>query len=220
MFDAYRRNRETGSFILVDRITHETVAAGMFLDLDSDKPRADPWDDEPVGTKLQPFVSNVSAADREQRLGQTPITILISGLSGSGKTTLARDLERALFDQGRSTVVLDGQQMRLGISRDLGFTSDERSENLRRAAEIAKLVNDAGLICIAAFVAPHADVRERVRGLIGEERFVHIHLSTAGQCCRQRDRTGRYLAADRGEITDFPGVKSQYQEPDDANLVI
>ncbi len=220
MLDAYRRNRQTGAFILVDRITHETVAAGMVLDLDSDKDRADAWDEEPVGTRLQPFISKVSAADREQRFGQKPIAILISGLSGSGKTTLAADLERALFEQGKSSVVLDGQHLRSGISRDLGFTSDERSENLRRAAEIAKLVTDAGLICIAAFVAPHADVRERVRGLIGEERFVHIHLSTPVNVCRQRDRTGRYLAADRGEISDFPGVNTPYQEPSDADLVI
>ena len=130
------------------------------------------------------------------------------------------DLEKHLIEQGRKVVVLDGQHLRLGISRDLGFTSEERSENLRRAAEIARLINDAGLICIAAFVAPHEEVRQRVRQLIGPERFVHVHLSASVAVCRQRDATGRYLAADRGQISDFPGVTSSYQVPEDADLVI
>mgnify|MGYP001823232189 CR=1 FL=1 len=219
VFDSYRRNRHTGSFILVDRITHETVAAGMLLDPDSTE-RPDPWDDVAGGTRLNPVESRISMSQRQTRYNQNPLTILISGLSGSGKTSLACDLEQNLFEAGKKSVVLDGQQLRLGISRDLGFTAEERSENLRRAAEVARILNDSGLICIAAFVAPHEETRQRVRRLIGENRFVHVHLSASVEICRQRDQTGRYVAADRGEITDFPGVTSPYPEPQDADLVI
>lgn len=144
----------------------------------------------------------------------------ITGLSGSGKTTLALDLEKHLFEAGKKCVVLDGQNMRFGISRDLGFSAEERSENLRRAAEIAKTLNDSGLICVAAFVAPHAEVRQRVHELIGKNRFLHVHLSTPVDVCRQRDATGCYLAADRGEITSFPGVTSEYEDPENADAVL
>jgi bifunctional enzyme CysN/CysC len=220
MFDAYRRNREAGSFILVDRITHETVAAGMLLDPDIDASKAEHWDDKPAGLRLQRAVSHIIDDVREASYGQKPFTLLITGLSGSGKTILALDLEKQLFQTGKKCVVLDGQNMRFGISRDLGFSAEERSENLRRAAEIAKTLNDAGLICIAAFVAPHAEVRHRVRQLIGPERFLHVHLSTPIDVCRQRDTTGRYLAAERGEIADFPGVTANYDLPVDVQLTI
>jgi bifunctional enzyme CysN/CysC len=109
--------------------------------------------------------------------------------------------------------------MRLGISRDLGFTAEERSENLRRAAEIAKLINDAGQICIAAFVAPSAWVRQKARELIGADRFFHVHLSTPAEVCRSRDVTGQYQAADKGEISSFPGVTFEYEIPQDADLL-
>ncbi len=220
MLDPYRRNRVTGSFIVVDRITHETVAAGMFLDPDADSSSSEHWDDTPAGVRLQRAVSRISGEERVRRYGQEPFTLLITGLSGSGKTTLALELEQRLFDAGKKCVVLDGQTMRFGISRDLGFSAEERSENLRRAAEIAKTLNDAGLICIAAFVAPHDDVRQRVRELIGPERFLHVHLSTPIDICRQRDTTGRYAAADNGEITSFPGVTSAYETPTSADLEI
>ncbi len=220
MFDPYRRNRETGSFILVDRITHETVAAGMFLDADGHAAGKEHWDDKPASTRLEPAKSLISEEERVARYGQKPFTILISGLSGSGKTTVAMDLEKFLFEAGRKCVVLDGQNMRCGISRELGFSAEERSENLRRAAEIAKTLNDSGLICIAAFVAPQDDVRECARQLIGTDRFLHVHLATPLDVCRQRDTSGRYEAAERGELVDFPGVTSRYQEPADAVLAL
>jgi bifunctional enzyme CysN/CysC len=109
--------------------------------------------------------------------------------------------------------------MRLGISRDLGFTAEERSENLRRAAEIAKLVNDGGQICIAAFVAPSAWAREKARELIGSKRLVHVHLSTPVEVCRGRDTSGQYRAADKGEIANFPGITFDYEHPTDADLI-
>lgn len=220
MFDPYRRNRQTGSFIIVDRVSYETVAAGMFLDQASSAHGEEHWDDEPASRRLKRAVSHIPAEVRHRRYGQQPVTLLLTGLSGSGKSTIALELEKRLFEQGRLAVVLDGQNMRLGISRDLGFTAEERSENLRRAAEIASLLNDSGLICIAAFVAPHLNVRQKVRTLIRNERFLHVHLSAPLAICRERDTTGRYLAADRHEITDFPGVTSEYQAPADADLVL
>ena len=220
MFDAYRRNRVTGSFIVVDRISHETVAAGMFLDPSYTSQSGEHWDDQPAGLRLQCAVSRISGEQRARHYGHRPLTLLITGLSGCGKTTLALDLEQRLFDAGKKCVVLDGQNMRFGISRDLGFSSEERSENLRRAAEIAKTLNDAGLICIAAFVAPHDDVRQRMRDLIGIDRFLHVHLSAPIDVCRQRDTTGRYAAADNGEIDSFPGVTSAYEVPTNADLEI
>ncbi len=221
VFDAYRRNRSTGSFIVVDRLTHETVAAGMFLDAGADPFQADNWSSETqTGFIPSTVVSKVTAEQRQAAYAQRPLTILISGLSGSGKSTIALELERRLFEAGKKSVLLDGQIMRSGISRDLGFSAEERSENLRRAAEIAKLLNDAGLICIAAFVAPQANVRAKVKQLIGPENFLHIHLSTPLEVCRKRDQTGIYDAADRGEIRGLPGVGSEFELPTDAAWII
>jgi bifunctional enzyme CysN/CysC len=192
----------------------------MFLDHRDDVGTKEHWHDQPASLRLQPAISHVSDAERQHRYSQRPVTVLITGLSGSGKTTLALELEKRLFCHGRVAVVLDGQNMRFGISRDLGFSAEERSENLRRAAEVAKLLNDAGQICIASFVATHVETREKARQLIGPERFVHVHLSTPVEVCRRRDTSGRYEAADRGEITSFPGVSFPYDEPTDVDLVI
>ncbi|MBX3423971.1 MAG: sulfate adenylyltransferase subunit CysN [Pirellulaceae bacterium] len=219
MFDPYSANLGTGSFILVDRISHETVAAGMFCDASGDPSTSGHWDDESVLLAPRPACSHISNSARCSRYGQKPLTILITGLSSSGKTSVAMALEVRLFRERLTCIVVDGQSLRLGISRDLGFTAEERSENLRRAAEIAKLINDAGQICIAAFVAPSVWVRNKARELIGAERFFHVFLSTAPEVCRSRDHTGQYKAADRGEISSFPGVTFNYETPTDADLV-
>jgi bifunctional enzyme CysN/CysC len=118
-----------------------------------------------------------------------------------------------LFDQGRAAIVLDGQNMRRGISKDLGFTASERSENLRRSSEVAKLFNDAGLIVLAAFVAPEEAVRTKVADAIGHERFVVVHLDAPLEVCRQRDTEGHYALAEKGELTQFPGVSAPYEPP-------
>ena len=216
--DDFRHSRGTGSFILVDRITHETVAAGM-IRAQPNATTAEHWDDEPAGLQLECATSRVTPQERRDRYGHRPATILITGLSGAGKTTLALELEERLFDQGCIAAVVDGQTLRSGISRDLGFSAEERSENLRRGAEIAKLANEAGQICIAAFVAPENSVRQRVKQLIGKDRLLHVHLETPLDVCRARDRHGRYLAADAGRIDSFPGVTFQYELPADPDLV-
>jgi bifunctional enzyme CysN/CysC len=219
-FDSYRRNRSTGAFIVIDRITNATVGAGMILDHSTEDGHKAHWDDEAPGAKLHAEHSNVTLAERQARFGQQPITLLISGLTGSGKTTIAYALERKLFDRGRAAYVLDGQNMRRGISKDLGFSAEERSENLRRSAEVAKLLNEAGMICIAAFVAPDEQVRQRAKELIGTERFLSVYLQAPLEVCRQRDTDGHYKLADAGEIANFPGVSAPFEAPTNADLVL
>ena len=219
-FDAYRRNRATGGFIMIDRITNNTIAAGMILDRESDAAGGDHWDDPPATEHLHDQPSGVTAAEREARFGQKPATVLLTGLTGAGKSTLAKALERRLFDMGRGVAVLDGQNMRLGISRDLGFSAGERSENLRRSVEIARLFNDAGLICIAAFVAPDEAVRRKAAERVGAERFLVVHLAAPVEVCRRRDTDGHYPRADAGELANFPGVSAAYEPPVKPDLVL
>lgn len=215
--DDYRENRGTGAFILVDRITHETVAAGL-IGLGKGAADEGNWTTAAHVARPSQRRSLVSDGDRVERYGQFPGTVLITGLSSSGKTTVALLLEKTLFEVGKTVVVLDGQWLRMGISRDLAFSAEERSENLRRGAEIAKLLNDSGQICIAAFVAPSAWVRHKAKELIGPERFLHVHLKTKVEVCRGRDQSGQYAAADRGDILNFPGVTYEYEAPEDADL--
>lgn len=217
-FDGYRRNRSTGAVIVVDRLTNVTVGAGMLLDRVTGEDRHDHWDDAPRSKSLHGEIGSVIAEERKARFGQRPVTILLTGLTGAGKTTLAYALERRLFDLGRACTVLDGQNMRMGISKDLGFSAEDRSENMRRAAEVAKLINDAGMICIAAFVAPDDGVRRRVQEVIGREQFLLVHLTAPLEICRQRDAEGRYELADLGELANFPGVSAPYEAPTEPDL--
>ena len=210
-FDSYGENRRTGSFILVDRMSNATVGAGMVIGASS------AWDRQP-NTGLHRQASSISGAERSARFGQQPCTVLLTGLTAAGKSTIATALERRLFDRGGTTIRLDGENVRLGISRDLGFSSQERSENLRRVAEVARLVNNQGLIAIAALVAPKDEVRARARELVGEDRFVEVFVDTPLEVCRERDANGMYEAADRGEIPQFPGVSATYDRPTDMDL--
>ena len=207
IYDPYSMNRATGALIVIDPLTNGTVGAGMILGLDSAKT-----------DQLRGRLSSVTAEERDARYGQTPVTILLTGLAGAGKSTLAYALERRLFEAGRATSVLDGQNMRLGISKDLGFNFADRSENLRRSAEVARVINDAGLICICAFLAPSRLARDNARDLLGSERFLEIHLDAPIDVCRARDREGMYPLADRGEIANFPGVSAPYEAPEAPDL--
>jgi len=219
--DPYRRNRSTGAFIVVDRISNATMAAGMILDRGPGGDKKSVWDDEAdAGGEAESSASAVSADDRSARFGQKPATVLMTGLTGSGKTSIALAVERKLFDAGRAVAVVDGENVRKGLSRDLGFSAEDRSENLRRSAHLAHALNDAGLICIASLVAPAEDVRQRAGQLIGAQRFLVVHVATPLEVCRQRDTKGQYAKADAGELSNFPGVTAPYEPPADPDLVI
>ena len=213
LFDPYGHNRQTGSFILIDRLSNATVAAGMITGA------ASSWDRTPDAGLVRQL-SGISDNERAIRFGQQPCTVLLTGLTAAGKSTIATALERELFDRGKVSVRLDGENIRLGISRDLGFSAQERSENLRRVSEVARLVNNQGIIAIAALVAPDNDVRARARDLIGHQRYVEVFVDTPIAVCRERDDHGMYQAADRGDIPRFPGVTATYQRPTDADLRI
>ena len=220
-FDAYHRNRGTGAFIIIDRISNTTVGAGMISDLDSAKKPTAAWETSVEETQTgRRSVSDVTESERAARFGQKATTVLFTGLTGTGKSTIARAVERALFDDGRAVTVLDGELMRRGVNVDLGYTVEDRSENLRRSAHVAKLINDNGLICLGAFVAPSQSVRERVADVIGKDRFITVHCTASESVCRQRDTKGHYAAAEAGKLPNFPGVSAIYEPPEEPDLVL
>jgi bifunctional enzyme CysN/CysC len=213
--DGYRRNRSTGAFIIIDRITNVTVGAGMILDRKTSEASGDHWDDEPSSSSLTREISNVTAEEREARYGQKPVTILFTGNPGAGKSTTAYGVERKLFDLGRSATVLDGQNMRMGLSRDLQFSRDDRSENVRRAAEVARLMNRSGLICLMSLIAPDEEVRQRAAKVVGEEQFIVVHLDASDEVCTSRNESAKKLTKE-----DAQESAVTYQVPANADLVL
>jgi len=219
--DPYRRHRTMGAFIVIDRMTNRTVGAGMVLDrrlADDRAPSA--WDGDTADASRAAAPTAVGQAERAARFGQQPVTVLFTGLEAAGKTTLASALERRLFDAGRAVALIDGTQLRQTITRDLGFTYADRSENVRRAADVARFLNDAGLIALCALMAPDAAVRAKAREAIGADRFLLVHVATPLAVCRERDARGVYARAESGELGDFPGVSAPYDVPTDADIVI
>jgi bifunctional enzyme CysN/CysC len=220
-YDPYTRNRETGSFIIIDRLTNSTVGAGMILDRDPNKLSVSP--EKQVRTSksghIHRHASGITEELRAQRMGHKPATIWLTGLPRSGKSSIAYELERKLFQAGSNCCVLDGENARLGFSKDLGFSADDRSENVRRAAEVAKVLNDAGMICICAFVSPYQASRDQNREILGSQRYMEVHLSAPLDACRQRD-TELYALADSGEISEFSGVTAPYETPESPDLTL
>jgi len=166
------------------------------------------------------FDQIVSREEKEKKLKQKAKVIWFTGLSGSGKTTLASALERNLFERGHLTQVLDGDNIRTGINNNLGFSPEDRMENIRRIAEIAKLLINSGVICLCAFVSPTRDVRNIVRTIVGEDDFLEVFVSTPIEVCETRDIKGLYQKARAGEIKDFTGVSAPFDIPQNAILSI
>ncbi len=219
--DPYSRNRATGAFILIDRVRNGTVAAGMVLARRGEESeRAASAEGPPRSAWVQARASRVRGAERAERLGHRAGTVWLTGLPCSGKTTLALGLERRLFETGVLAQVLDGDNLRLGLSRDLGYTPGDRAENVRRAAAVASLLNDAGLVTIVALVSPEEQARRSALDSLGPERAALVHLDAPVQVCRQRDERGLYERADRGEILALTGVSAPYEAPADPDLVL
>lgn len=204
--DGYAQNRTTGAFIVIDRLTNGTVGAGMIV--------ADPVAHGAGGH--HGTLAHVSTEERATRFGQQPATVLFSGLSGAGKSTLAYAVERKLFDMGRAVYVLDGQNLRHDLNKGLPQDRAGRTENWRRAAHVAKQFNDAGLLTLAAFVAPDAEGREQAKALIGADRLITVYVQASPQTCRQRDPQGLYAAGD----DNIPGESFPYDVPLNADLVV
>jgi adenylylsulfate kinase len=155
----------------------------------------------------------VSREERERRMGQSGAVLWFTGLSGSGKSTIARALEQQLLDAGRVAYVLDGDNLRHGLNADLGFSAEDRTENIRRVGAVAQLFADAGVLCITAFISPFQQDRDRVRALLPEGRFIEVFIDTPLDICEQRDPKGLYQKARSGEIKDFTGISSPYEPP-------
>ncbi len=206
--DPYRVNRVTGSFILIDRLTNATVGAGM---INFALRRA---------TNIHWQAQQVTPEQRAGLKHQRPCVIWFTGLSGSGKSTIANALEQKLAECGRHTILLDGDNIRHGLNRDLGFTEADRVENIRRIGEVAKLMMDAGLIVISAFISPYRAERELVRQLLPEGCFIEVYLSTPLEECEQRDVKGLYKKARQGTLPNFTGINAPYETPECPALVL
>ena len=170
--------------------------------------------------EVHPFDFDVATSDRERMLSQKGCVIWIYGLSGSGKSTLASALEKKLFEQGRVTTILDGDCIRGGLCKDLMFSDEDRAENLRRIAEVAKLFAEAGVICVCSFITPFKESREFAKELVGKDRFIEVFVDTSLELCEERDCKGLYARARAGEIKAFTGINSPFERPDEKDVVI
>ena len=234
-FDAYQANRGTGSFILIDLYTNNTVAAGMIrgpaaepLTRAADAVAADASAAAVAAhTEQRPRSSNVvwehthiGRAQREARQGHKAAVLWFTGISGAGKSTLAQDLERRLFALGCQVIYLDGDNVRHGLNGDLGFAAEDRKENIRRVAEVAKLTFENGLLTLCAFISPYAAERQFARSLLPPGRFVEIYVKCDIEEAQRRDPKGLYARAQRGEIRGFTGVDEPYETPRHPELIV
>ena len=208
VFDTFEKHRTMGEFILIDRITNMTSACGTVL--------------HPLrrSENLTWQELDITRDMRAASLNQKPKTLWFTGLSGAGKSTLANAVEKNLSLQGKHTMLLDGDNIRMGINNNLGFTERDRIENIRRVSEVSKLLNDAGLITLTAFISPYRADRRRAREIIGTDDFIEIYVSTPLEECEKRDVKGLYKKARSGDIPNFTGINSPYEEPENPEITI
>jgi bifunctional enzyme CysN/CysC len=201
-FDTYGDNRVTGNFILIDRFTNATVGAGMI--------------DHPLrrASNVHWQAMEVNKEARAALKNQKPLVLWFTGYSGSGKSTIANNVEKLLAAQGRHTFMLDGDNVRHGLNRDLGFTDDDRVENIRRVSEVAKLMTDAGLVVIVSFISPFRSERQMARDLFDMGEFIEVFIDTPLEECIRRDPKGLYAKAQTGQIANFTGISSPYEAPE------
>jgi bifunctional enzyme CysN/CysC len=204
----YSENRNSGNFVLVDRVTLGTVGAGMVVHA---LRRA---------TNITKHDYEIDKEVRSQQKGQRAKLIWMTGLSGSGKSTIANALEKKLFAAGIHSYILEGDNLRLGLNKDLGFTKEDRAENVRRVAEVGKLMVDAGLVVIVALVSPFKVDRDHARELFGDGDFIEVWVKTPAEVCAERDPKGLYKKAKSGALPNLTGVGQEYEPPTDAELVL
>lgn len=205
-FDPYEANHDTGSFILIDRLTNATVAAGLI------------WFGLRRATNIHWQALDVDKAARAAQKTQKPAVLWFTGLSGSGKSTVANAVERKLHALGQHTYLLDGDNVRHGLNKDLGFTDADRVENIRRVAETTKLFVDAGLIVLVSFISPFRSERRMARELVEDGEFFEVFMDTPLEDCQKRDPKGLYKKAAAGEIKNFTGIDSPYEAPENAEI--
>ncbi len=208
VIDKFKNNRDIGSFILIDRVTNMTSACGIV---------------EHTLRRSENVVwqqMDITRANRASQKSQKPKTIWFTGLSGAGKSTLANEIEKRLYAAGRHTMVLDGDNLRMGINKNLGFDETDRIENIRRTAEICKLMNDAGLIVLTSLVSPYEKDRQNARQIIGENDFIEVYVNTSLDTCEKRDVKGLYKKARNHEIPNFTGISSDYEPPVNPDIVV
>ncbi len=207
VFDEFSNHQSLGALILINRVTNMTSACGVVVR------------EEIKGGNLTWNQMDITRELRQAQLGQKAVTVWMTGLSGAGKSTIANALEKKLFSMGKHTMLLDGDNVRMGLNKNLGFGQQDRIENIRRIAEVAKLMNDAGLIVLTSFISPYEKDRKNAKKIIGDS-FVEVYVSTSLEECERRDVKGLYKAARSGRISDFTGIDSPYEVPEDADIVI
>ena len=207
-FESYERNRTLGGFIIIDKMTNATVGAGM-LHFSLRRSQNVHWQALDVSREIHARLKN-----------QKPAVLWFTGLSGAGKSTIANLVEKKLVRMNRHTFLLDGDNVRHGLNKDLGFTQADRIENIRRVGEVAKLMMDAGLIVITAFISPFRSEREMVRKMMAPGEFIEIFIDTAIEDAEQRDVKGLYKKARSGELKNFTGIDSPYESPENPEIRI
>jgi bifunctional enzyme CysN/CysC len=214
--DSYTDNRDSGAFILIDEVTNDTIGAGTIIEAREVKPGTHPRSD------IRWHPSALDRSHRQQATGQAGATIWFTGLPASGKSTVAVAVERALVESGRVAYLLDGDNLRHGLSDDLGFSPGDRTENIRRVGHLTRLLADAGVVALASLVSPLKSDRETARALNDAAKlpFIEVHIATSLEECEKRDPKGLYKRARSGELKGLTGVDAPYEPPEDADLVL